>query len=66
MEYIANFLQVHLSWLPWFWYQSIFIGSKALAVCDYLGETLANFFGIISPKYEYEIEQYKRKIAEVC
>jgi len=28
--------------------------------CDYLGEKLATFFGITTPKYEAEIEEYNR------
>jgi hypothetical protein len=36
-----------------------------LKACDYLGEGLANFFGITRPKYEYEIEEYKRTLQEV-
>ncbi|KAF6212666.1 hypothetical protein GE061_013192 [Apolygus lucorum] len=53
-----------LEWVPWFMYQTSNAGNKALAACDYLGEYLANFFGILSPKYEYEIEQYKKMLAE--
>lgn len=33
-------------------------------MCDYLGETLANFFGITTPKYQYEIDEYYRIIKE--
>uniref|UniRef100_A0A146MHJ0 Protein FAM177A1 n=1 Tax=Lygus hesperus TaxID=30085 RepID=A0A146MHJ0_LYGHE len=53
-----------LDWMPWFMHQTSNAGNKALAACDYLGEYLANFFGILSPKYEYEIEQYKKILAE--
>lgn len=31
-----------------------------MAACDYVGESLADFFGITSPKYNYEIEHAKR------
>ena len=40
------------------------LGSEALKVCDYLGEGLADFFGITSPKYEYEIQEYNRRVEE--
>ncbi|XP_014274220.1 protein FAM177A1 isoform X2 [Halyomorpha halys] len=66
-HYEIQLMQSNLNnppWMPWFWYHTVYFGTKALAVCDYLGESLANFFGIISPKYEYEIEQYKKMIAE--
>jgi len=29
-------------------------------VCDYLGEKLAYFFGITSPKYQYAISEMER------
>jgi hypothetical protein len=30
-----------------------------------LGEHLAGFFGITTPKYQYEIDEYDRMMAEV-
>ncbi|XP_014257340.1 uncharacterized protein LOC106671061 isoform X2 [Cimex lectularius] len=53
-----------LTWMPWFIYQTVFVGNKTLAMCDFVGEYLASFFGITSPKYEYEIEHFKRMQAE--
>lgn len=53
-----------MSWAPYFWYLALTVGSKTLAVCDYLGENLAYFFGITSPKYQYEIEEYQRMLQE--
>jgi hypothetical protein len=35
-------------------------GSKLVAAADYAGEKLAYFFGITSPKYEYEIAEFNR------
>ncbi|KAI1302418.1 Uncharacterized protein HDE_02517 [Halotydeus destructor] len=35
-------------------------GSKFLEYCDYFGEKLAYAFGITSPKYQYEIDEYKK------
>ncbi|BET01404.1 family with sequence similarity 177, member A1 [Nesidiocoris tenuis] len=61
---LATINPATLEWIPWLYHQTSFAGNKALAVCDYLGEYLANFFGILSPKYEYEIEQYKKIVAE--
>lgn len=46
-------------------YQTQSAGGLVLKACDYLGEGLANFFGITRPKYEYEIEEYKRTLQEV-
>lgn len=35
-------------------------GTTVLNGCDYVGEKLAAFLGITTPKYNYEIEQYKK------
>lgn len=45
-----------MTWMPWIAH----VSSKALAACDYVGETLADFLGITAPKYQYEIEEAKR------
>ena len=42
--------------IPWIHHKA----SKALAACDYVGESLANFVGITGPKYRYEIEEAQR------
>jgi len=53
-----------LTWVPWFWYQTAVVGTKTLEVCDYLGESLAAFFGITTPKYQFEIDHYQHMLAE--
>lgn len=53
-----------LSWTSWILYKAWSMGTLALSACDYAGEGLANFFGITSPKYWAEIEEYKRAKAE--
>lgn len=35
-------------------------GNKVLAACDYVGEKVASVLGITTPKYNYEIEQFKK------
>lgn len=45
-----------LPWVPFLMHWALQLGTQALAVCDYLGEHLANWFGITAPKYRYEIE----------
>ncbi|XP_043596257.1 protein FAM177A1 [Bombus pyrosoma] len=49
-----------LNWLPWAWYQTTSIGNKVLEGCDCVGEWLAGFFGITSPKYQFEINEFYR------
>ncbi|KAH7940134.1 hypothetical protein HPB52_022049 [Rhipicephalus sanguineus] len=49
-------LQRTLPWAPFLLHWALQLGTQALAVCDYLGEHLANWFGITAPKYRYEIE----------
>ncbi|XP_076063528.1 uncharacterized protein LOC143038368 isoform X2 [Oratosquilla oratoria] len=53
-----------LTWKPWLWYWMVYTGSSALQACDYLGESMANFLGITSPKYQYEMDEYQRTVAE--
>ncbi|XP_066944780.1 uncharacterized protein [Macrobrachium rosenbergii] len=53
-----------LTWGPWMYYWMLYTGSSALAACDYVGESLANFLGITSPKYQYEIDEYHRSVEE--
>jgi len=45
-----------LSWMPWIHHNA----SKALALFDYAGESIADFLGITSPKYSYEIAEAQR------
>lgn len=35
-------------------------GNKVLAACDFVGEKVAAVLGITTPKYNYEIEQFKK------
>ncbi|XP_014671568.1 PREDICTED: protein FAM177A1-like [Priapulus caudatus] len=53
-----------LTWLPYFWYYISNTPSNTLKVCDYLGENLAYFFGITSPKYQYAIDEYNDSVAQ--
>ncbi|XP_034950250.1 protein FAM177A1 [Chelonus insularis] len=49
-----------LDWVSWTLHQTSWFGSKVLEGCDYVGEALADFLGITSPKYQYEINEYNR------
>ncbi|XP_019627532.1 PREDICTED: protein FAM177A1-like [Branchiostoma belcheri] len=49
-----------LTWGPYLWFYTTFVASRGLAACDFLGEKLAWFFGITSPKYQYAIDEYER------
>lgn len=46
--------------MSWFRYKSWAASSSTLAAVDYVGESLAYFFGITSPKYQLEISEYNR------
>lgn len=35
-------------------------GTVTLSACDYVGEALASFLGITTPKYQYELDEYRR------
>lgn len=41
-------------------HRALHTGNRVLAACDYVGERIASFLGITTPKYSYEIEQFKR------
>jgi FAM177 family len=45
--------------------QSMFrkVGRKVLNVIDFAGESIAGFFNLTTPKYSYEIEQFKKEQA---
>ncbi|PZC77783.1 protein FAM177A1 [Helicoverpa armigera] len=49
-----------LSWGPWFSHYAWKSGNKVLNAVDYAGESLAGFFGITTPKYQIEIDEYER------
>uniref|UniRef100_A0A182Y6J9 Protein FAM177A1 n=1 Tax=Anopheles stephensi TaxID=30069 RepID=A0A182Y6J9_ANOST len=53
-----------LNWGEWMRYKTCKLGTTVLAGCDYVGEGLASFLGITTPKYSYEIEEFKRMQAE--
>lgn len=57
------FLQKELSWTPWFIYKAQRMGQNFLSGLDYTGEKLADFLNITTPKYAYEIQQYKKELA---
>ncbi|XP_076816400.1 protein FAM177A1-like isoform X1 [Clavelina lepadiformis] len=49
-----------LTWGPYLWYHTVQAAFSGLAVCDYLGEKLAYFFGITSPKFQYALTELDR------
>ncbi|XP_028396028.1 protein FAM177A1-like isoform X2 [Dendronephthya gigantea] len=49
-----------LTWLLWMWYYVRAVSSGALKAAEFLGEKLASFFGITTPKYQYVIDEYYR------
>ncbi|CAG9863195.1 unnamed protein product [Phyllotreta striolata] len=53
-----------LTWGPWFMYKAWSAGSSTLTAVDSVGEFLASLFGITTPRYYFEMEEYKRKEEE--
>ena len=53
-----------MTWLPWFVHLAWMTAAQGLAVCDSVGEKLAWWLGITSPKYYYEIQEAKRMMKE--
>lgn len=50
--------------MPWFAHKAYKGGKNTLKVCDNVGESLAWFFGITSPRYQLEYDEYHRIQAE--
>lgn len=46
------------TWTDWLRFKSMEIAYAALNVCDYLGDSLSSFFGITTPKYQFEIDHF--------
>lgn len=51
--------------MPWLWYKAWRTGASTLSIIDNIGEYLAAFFGITTPKYFFELEEYKRRQEEI-
>lgn len=50
-----------LSWVPWAQYKIWAVGFTTFSYMETMGEYLAAFFGITTPKYYFELEEYKRR-----
>lgn len=59
-----SLFQTTLEWVPWMKHYMWTGGNKAVEYCDYMGEGLANFLGITTPKYQLEINEHERLVAE--
>ncbi|XP_060866195.1 protein FAM177A1-like isoform X1 [Metopolophium dirhodum] len=61
----TNSIESTNNWPSWLFKQSVVIGYGALNTVDYLGESLANFFGITTPKYQFEINYHNNIMQEM-
>lgn len=50
--------QGSLGWINWLRFKTTVVGNVAIQVCDYLGNSLSSFFGITTPKYQFEIDHF--------
>lgn len=62
---IYHDFNLQVNWTSWILKRSSTISSSALNTVDYLGESLANFFGITTPKYQFEINYHNNIMQEV-
>nr|CAI5863244.1 unnamed protein product [Callosobruchus analis] len=53
-----------LKWGPWISYLMWSFGSSTLSVVDTVGEFFAKAFGITTPRYYFELEEYKKREEE--
>lgn len=58
--FVYRLFQKKLDWRDWLVYQALHGGNCVLAACDFVGEKLAAALGITTPKYSFEIEQFKK------
>lgn len=49
-----------MTWGPWIAHKAITTSTVVLAKCDAMGESIAEFLGITTPKYSYEIRLHQR------
>jgi hypothetical protein len=49
-----------LGWMAWTVHHVWLGGERVVAACDFLGERIAWWLGITSPKYYYELQEAKR------
>lgn len=54
------FHQKELDWTPWLLLKAKRMGTNVVSGLDYTGEKLASFLNITTPKYAYEIQQFKK------
>jgi FAM177 family len=50
-----------MNWSPWLLHKISRFGKSVLEKLDYTGEVLADTLGITTPKYAYEINQFKKQ-----
>lgn len=53
-----------MTWGPWLAHKAISTSTVVLAKCDAMGESIAEFLGITTPKYSYELRAHQRMLAE--
>ena len=51
-------------WPKWFAFYSVFLFVHVIIACEFLGEKLANFFGIMDSKYTYILDDHLRTIQQ--
>jgi len=49
-----------MSWMTWSVHHMWLGGERVVSACDFLGERIAWWLGITSPKYYYELQEAKR------
>ncbi|CAL1531328.1 unnamed protein product [Lymnaea stagnalis] len=54
-----------LPWGPWLVHYASAAAHMSLSAADFCGEKLASLLGITTPKYQYAIEEYKRREREL-
>nr|CAH7767947.1 unnamed protein product [Callosobruchus chinensis] len=64
IEALKEHVKRTLKWGPWISYLMWSFGSSTLSVVDTVGEFFAKAFGITTPRYYFELEEYKKREEE--
>ncbi|XP_062928567.1 protein FAM177B [Mobula hypostoma] len=47
-----------LPWRHFLWFWMVHFARRSLFTCDFLGEKLADFFGLTTAKYQYAVDEF--------
>lgn len=61
-RWTEGWVPAECSWPAWFGFYTVFVFVHVIIVCEFFGEKLANFFGIMDSKYSYVLDEHYRNL----